>query len=678
MARRRSRSGRTSKTEQEFVSEAEEIIERMRGGLADLEDQRAANDEVDPEVVNRLFRSAHSLKALAGLFGLDPIRHLAHQLEEILDALRLGRVSLESPAISLIAEAVRVFATLLEAVGDAEAIEVAAAPVAGLSEQIEAAVRAARSGPEVVEALDVDPEVLRTLTEYEEHRLQESLRHGRHIVLVDATFEIDSFEAGLTALSAAVRSQGELISTLPAPDDGSDSRIRFSLLSASSLAADALAGRIDVPGASVRSAMRRAAPRAPAAATPVEGADGLPSLQSISETVRVDIRKLDELMNLVGELVIQRGALGDLITTLQSHHATAWIANDFTRVHKELNRKLKDLQTAVIDVRMVPLHQIFEKVSRVVRGLRRELGKDVRLEVRGADTELDKLLVEELVDPLMHVVRNALDHAIEAPAERVARGKPPQGRIGIDAFQRGNHVVIAVSDDGTGIDTQGLRARAEARGLVAADETLSERDVLELIFAPGISTRLGVTDTSGRGVGMDVVRTNLTALGGVVDVKSTPGSGTTISMTLPITLAIVQSLIVCVDEQRFAIPLGSVLETLLVEPREIQRSRDRELLDLRGEALPLRRLSAEFGLGTPPPEAKLFAVVVGIGDLHMGLLVDRLEGQQDTVIKPIQGPIAAIRGIAGATEIGDREPVLVLDVAALVEDPQRRREAPCP
>jgi two-component system chemotaxis sensor kinase CheA len=674
---RRSRSGRTRKSDQEFVSEAEEIVERMRGGLADLEDQRAAGDEVDPDVVNRLFRSAHSLKALAGLFGFDPIRRLAHQLEEILDGLRLGRVALESPAVALIAEAIRVFATLLESVGDAEALEAAGGPIGGLSERIEAATRSARSGSEAVEALDVPPAVLRTLTEYEEHRLRENLRRGRHVAFVDATFEIDAFEAGLSVLSEAVRSHGELISTLPCPGDGTESQIRFSLLTASQLTADELAERIDGPHTGVRSAMGAAAPR-PASSgppTPVAGADDLASLQSISETVRVDIHKLDELMNLVGELVIQRGALGDLIATLQSHGAAAWIANEFTRVHRELDRRLTDLQTAVIDVRMVPLRQIFEKVSRVVRGLRRELGKDVRLEVRGAETELDKLIVEGIVDPLMHVVRNALDHAIEAPEERLARGKPAQGCIAIEAYPRGNHVVIAVSDDGAGVDAERLRARAEALGLIEAGDALSQKDVLDLIFAPGISTRTGVTDTSGRGVGMDVVRTNVTALGGAVDVKSTPGSGSTISMTLPITLAIVQSLIVCAGEQRFAIPLGSVQETLLVEPGEIQRSQDRELLDLRGEALLLRRLSSEFDLAAPPPEAKLFAVVVGMGDLRIGLLVDRLEGQRDTVIKPIQGPITAIRGIAGATEIGDREPVLVLDVAVLVEDSQGRREA---
>jgi two-component system chemotaxis sensor kinase CheA len=274
----------------------------------------------------------------------------------------------------------------------------------------------------------------------------------------------------------------------------------------------------------------------------------------------------------------------------------------------------------------------------------------------------------------MHTVRNALDHAIESPEERLAAGKDPEGCVKIEAFQRGNHVVIAVSDDGRGIDSERLRAKAESRGLVSSDEVLTEQEMLDLVFLPGASTRDEVTETSGRGVGMDVVRSNITALGGVVEIASTPGRGTTISMTLPITLAIIQSLVVRVAEQRFAIPLNSVLETLLIEAGEIQRSEGRELLNLRGDALPLRRLAREFQLESAESDEKRFVVVLGMGDARIGLLVDSLEGQQDTVIKPIQGPIQSLDGIAGATELGDQEPVLVLDVASFVDDSTRRRE----
>jgi two-component system chemotaxis sensor kinase CheA len=690
MPRRRGTPKQSSKADQEFVSEAEEILEQMREGLADLADTRASGSEFDPDRVNALFRSAHSLKALAGMFGFAPIHDLAHRLEDILDGLRLGRVPVEGAALDLIDEAVRLFATQLGLVGDEEAMARSGAAIEALSAGIQQAIEGATAPAGDFESLDLDASLLRALTEYEEHRLRQSIRRGRDILLVDATFEIISFEEGLQEISAAIRESGEVLSTLPAPGEAPESQIRFSLLAASDISAAELAPRLSGGDVSVRLVWSPEAPpqgspgRSAAEPGPGPSADAVPgatdsgemeSLKSISDTVRVDIRKLDDLMNLVGELVIQRGAISELIARLVSQSGTARVGNDLAKVHKAIDRKLRELQSAVLDVRMVPLRQVFEKVSRVVRGLRRDLGKDVRLEIRGADTELDKLIVESLVDPLMHVVRNALDHAIEPADERLASGKDPEGRIRIEALQRGNHVVIEVTDDGRGIDLAALRARAEERELVAPGEVLSDKETRDLVFAPGISTRSEVSETSGRGVGMDVVRNNVTALGGIVHVDSLDGRGTTIAMTLPITVAIIQSLIVAVGRQRFAIPMNAVLETLLIDASEIQHSEGRELLNLRGEALLLRRLSTEFDLTSPAPsEEKLFAVVVGMGDLRMGLLVERLEGQQDTVIKPIQGPIHSVRGIAGATELGDQDPVLVLDISALVEDALRRRE----
>jgi two-component system chemotaxis sensor kinase CheA len=697
-----SKSRSKSKADREFVSEAEEILEAMRTEIADLCDRDHDAGEHDPEQVNRLFRSAHSLKALAGMFHFDPIQDLAHRLEDILDGLRLGRVSLVGRTLELIEESIQMFASLLENVGDADALSAPADEIASLTRRIEEATHEPEGESGELELLDLNPSLLRALTEYEEHRLRENMRRGRCIALVDVSFEIISFEEGLSDLSEAIRETGEVLSTLPTPGETPESQIKFSLLVATEFSAEALANRIDFPTASVHTVL--AAPStAPARAAPPPVAAEVPqlpessetlssgaaevepeapidsvafeSLKSISDTVRVDIRKLDELMNLVGELVIQRGAMGDLIMQLSSTRAAARLGNEFGKVHKALDRKLRDLQSAVLDVRMVPLRHVFEKVSRVVRRMRRELEKDVALDIRGADTELDKLIVEALVDPLMHVVRNALDHAIEPMEERIAGGKDPVGRITIEAFQRGNHVVIAVSDDGKGIDTDALRERAESAGLVAAGEVLSEKETLDLAFTPGISTRTEITQTSGRGVGMDVARSNLTALGGVVGVESVSGRGTTISMTLPITLAIIQSLIVRAADQRFAIPLNAVMETLVIDTSEIQHSEGCELLNLRGEAIQLRRLASEFGLESDVSAEKPYVIVIRMGDQRVGLLVDRLEGQQDTVIKPILGPIRSVRGIAGATDLGDQSPVLVIDAAALVEDTARRRDA---
>ena len=538
----------------------------MQVAIADLGDGTA--DEVDPDLVNRLFRAAHSLKALAAMFRFDPIQDLAHRLEDILDGLRLGRVPLGPPVLALIEESTKLFGLLLERVGDAEAIAEQAPAIEDLTGRIVAAASGAPANEDALAGLDIEPSLLRALTEYEEHRLRENLGRDRHILLVEASFDIGSFEEGLSELSTALREVGEVISTLPAPGEAPESQIHFSLLVAAQVDRAALLARLDFEGAEVcevraapggtatsapphapstRSEVREAQPEVaiepePSGSPAPEpmGAPELESLRSISDTVRVDIRKLDELMNLVGELVIQRSAMGDLLGELSLEAPGARAGSELGKVHKAIDRKLRDLQSAVLDVRMVPLRQVFEKVSRVVRRIRRERELAVRLEVRGADTELDKLIVEALVDPLMHIIRNALDHAIEPLDERRAAGKPEEARISIEAFQRGNHVVIAVSDDGRGIDTVALRARAEGAGLVAPGEVLSERETIDLVFAPGLSTRCEVTETSGRGVGMDVVRANLTSLGGVVDVESTFGRGSTISLTLPITLAIMQ------------------------------------------------------------------------------------------------------------------------------------------
>jgi len=679
----RSRSGR--KADQEFVSEAEEILERMREDYADLDDQRAAGGEVEPDLINRLFRSAHSLKALAGMFGLESLQDLAHHLEDILDGLRLGRVSMESPCIVLIDEAIHVFANLLESVGDPDALAAFNEPVEDLASRIAASAKQPNAEADALQSLDIEPALLRALTEYEEHRLRENIQRGRHIMLVGSTFEIMSFDEGLSELSDAIRAIGEVISTLPAPGETPESQIRFSLLVATDLTLAELNQAVDFPDAEVK-LVREGEAAVEVVSTPPEPepesapqsatASELESLRSISETVRVDIRKLDELMNLVGELVIQRASIGEIAARLLAQQRNAQIGVELSKIHKSLDRKLKGIQSAVLEVRMVPMRQVFDKVSRVVRSLRRDLQKDVRLEVSGADTELDKLIVEELVDPLMHIVRNAIDHGIESVEQRRAAGKDVQGCIKINAFQRGNHVVISVGDDGKGIDRVALLARAESLGLVSAGAELSDREVLNLIFSPGLSTQEKVSETSGRGVGMDVVRENVMALGGAVEVESVPNRGTTISMTLPITLAIIQSLIVVVGKHRFAIPINAVHETLLIETSEIQRSEGREILNLRGDALLLRSLSDEFKLGVPRASEKQFAVVVGLGEQRIGLLVDRLDGQQDTVIKPIQGPFKNVRGFAGATELGDQDAVLVVDISTLVEDTLSRKEGP--
>jgi len=700
-----------NKAYREFVSEAEEVLERLRDDLADMADQRGRSGEVDPDLVNQIFRSAHSLKGLSGMFGLDGLSQLSHHMEDVLDGLRLGRLSVDASAVDLMDEAVTLFSRLLSELNVSDLTPEHHDEILALIERIDTAVDSPAPQVDEFHGLSLDPSLLRALTEYEEHRLRENIRRGRCLSLVDSTFEIIAFEEGLSELSTAIREVGEVVSTLPSPGDAPESQICFSLLVATDISMAQLASRLDVAGATVRAVLAAATEKdedealveavtetpadsesAPVLADPVEEspagmlaqaepspvpaaeAPELQSLKSISDTVRVDIRKLDELMNLVGELVIQRNTIAAIAQDLSSHRDTVRVGANLSKTSKLLDRKLKELQAGVLDVRMVPLRLVFEKLSRVVRRLRRDLDKNVELDFKGADTELDKLIIEQLVDPLMHVVRNSFDHAIESPEERAAAGKTREGNILIQAFQRGNHVVIEVQDDGRGIDPAKVRASAEEHGLITPEDVLSDKEVLDLVFSAGLSTREEVSETSGRGVGMDVVRSNMAELGGMVDLSSTLGHGTTVTLTLPITLAIIQALIVSVGRDRFTIPLNSVLETILIDSSEIQRSEGRELYNLRGEALQLRRLSDEFGIEPGRDDDKQYVVVLGMGELRVGLLVDQLHGQQDMVIKPIKGPVRQIPGIAGGTELGDAGAILVIDVSYIVGEAARHRE----
>ncbi len=705
---------KAKKDNHEFVAEAEEILEAMFQDLSDLQEQRHGSSEVDPDLVNRIFRSAHSLKGLAGMFGLDAIGELSHRLEDILDGLRLGQISFDSPVIGLLDEGVRLVATLMTKLEEGDSSHDADVQAAhAFIEQLEAAIEAPKtSASDEFEGLDIDSSLLRALTEYEEHRLRENIRRGRHIALVDSTFEIAAFEEGLSELSSAVREVGEVVSTLPSPGDAPESQIRFSLLVVTDIDSDRLRERLDYPDTHVRSALstdpaagsskldretgtdegggqrtgtsesrdaqagdeaRR--DLASSASSVRTEAPEIDSLRSISDTVRVDIRKLDELMNLVGELVISRNAITGIANQLAGESQTARIGVELTKASKSLDRKLKALQSGVLDVRMVPLRQIFEKLSRVVRRLRRDLGKEVELEFVGGDTELDKLIVEQLVDPLVHIVRNSLGHAIESVEERRAAGKPDVGRVLVSAFQRGNHVVIEVEDDGRGMDVEAIRTKALETNVIEKGEVLNRGEILNLVFEAGLSTCSEVSATSGRGVGMDIVRSNLAEMGGMVGLASADGRGTTVTITLPITLAIIQALIVRIGPELFAIPINSVFETMVVEPSQITHSEGREVLNLRGEPLLLRRLGEEFGIESLGPQDRQFVVVLGLGEHRLGLLVDRLEGQRDMVIKSIKGPVQGIRGISGATELGDHGAILVIDVSSIVSDAVRRREA---
>jgi two-component system chemotaxis sensor kinase CheA len=483
-----------------------------------------------------------------------------------------------------------------------------------------------------------------------------SPRSGASVARADAKPTVPPPQRGPAGVRASVVQQGE-----GARGGG--------LSGASSTEGGSAAGRRSAMPPPPTTAGRPATAPGADLAVPREGMDGL-SLRSVSNTVRVDIRKLDHLMNVVGELALVRGSVGRLLERIRARPELRSIAADLHRIHRGFDRHLGELQEGILDVRMVPLGQMFEKLARVVRQVARDHGKEIRLVVTGAETEVDKLIVEELSDPLMHIVRNAIDHGIETPKTRELAGKPKEGTVAINAYQKGSHVVIEIEDDGAGMDERKLVDTAMKRGLLTAEQAgeLSRTEILDLVFLPGFSTRDEVTDLSGRGVGMDVVKTNISRLGGVVDVSSETGIGTKFTITLPVTLAIISALVVRVAGRTYTVPLSSVQEVFSLQPSKVRTVEGREVVTLRGSTLLLCPLARLFRHDQPVLPPRRYVLVTSVGQRRVGFVVDELVGQQDVVIKTLGPRLRTVPGFAGATDLGDQQVALVLDVATLMDE----------
>ncbi len=662
------------RSQREFLGEATEIVEALQAGFIRVADHHRQGAQ-SPSVLNEVFRHAHSLKGLAGMFGVEPMGRLAHEMEALLDGLRLGRLRIDDELMVLLYGCADVFSVLLNALRVEDAPDVAAIDALVARIQRKANATSDTQGPIDVAELGLSSEVLSSLTEYEEHRLRDNAARGIPIFRVHAPLPFASFEQSLANLTTAVGELGELMTTLPSTDPSGEALV-FDLLVASKLEAHAIEAATQPHGATVveRLDRRKAAPPPPANKPLVIEEESSPAtIRQTAETVRVDIKKLDELMGIVGELVLARGGLTRVSSELKAELGYRGLAVDLHRLVRTVERRIVDLQLAIMQVRMVPLGQVFDRLSRAVRRISNNVGKEVDFHVVGEDTELDKLIVEELVDPLMHLVRNAVDHGVESPEVRASSGKSRVGRIELRAFPRGNQVVLEISDDGRGIDEVAVKRTALERGVVTEENIgqMSRRDVWNLIFQPGFSTRREVTELSGRGVGLDVVKTNIARLSGLVDVESAVGKGTKFTVTLPMTLAIIQAVITRTAERVYALPLASVVEMVTVHRRDLCTVEGREMLTLRGQTLPLLRLDRVFH----PEEAVRrhdeevgYAAVVGLVQHRAALLVDDVLGQQDVVIKGLGAYLSGVKGIAGATHLGDHETILVLDVAALIQE----------
>ncbi|MBX3204862.1 MAG: chemotaxis protein CheA [Labilithrix sp.] len=774
------------KAREEFFSEAQEIVDGLSRDLLAL-DEVCRRGGSDAELVNDVFRAVHTLKGLSGLFGAAMMSGLSHELENLLDDLRLGRIELTPQVLDLLFQSVELYGRILSAAkGDGP--EPGGEVKALLAALGQVAQQKGGGGGSVVAQYELDPGLLGVLTEYEEHRLRTNLQAGLSLYRMRVQFQLATIDSALDDLKAKTRPHGEIITFLPTGEGGDAESVELEILVASREGLSVLGEAVAAPNVTIEEVRRRDAappgtkesirpPRPPTLSdmappplpsfapapgldasqtietddytegtrtsrppppmhqTGLPGAQSLPppppsappnvggpqaqrdqqqrelTLRSVTQTVRVDIRKLDHLMNIVGELAIVRSAVSRLTERMRLHETVVSgrsgsgdgsardgelreLATSLTRLHRSFDRHLAQMQNGILEVRMVPLGQVFDKLARIVRQISREHDKQVNLVVTGAETEIDKLIVEELSDPLMHMIRNAIDHGIEDRDQRMLVQKPAVGTIALNAFQKGNHVVIEVEDDGKGMDPSVILGAALKRGLVTEAEAreMSTKDVLALVFQPGFTTRDEATSLSGRGVGMDIVQTNIAKLGGVVDITSEVGIGTKMTITLPITLAIISVLIVEVAGRTFCMPLASVEEAIVFDESMVRTFEGREVMTQRGSTLPIARLAKVFLLEghragvwfnedakTPTPPAvsasrsvggrpKSYVVIATVADRRVGFVVDRLVGQQDIVIKALGRSLKKVRGFAGATELGDQRVGLVLDAAALIAE----------
>ena len=646
-------------SKKEFIAEAEDLLQESQNLILEIQDTFSSG--INPDTINALFRAMHTLKGVSGLFGLQGITKLSHALETLMDDVRLGKIEVTDGVVSFLFKNLDILRSLVDAISnDHEEGDIAAY----LKEIEDFRSRQKGQGDAGPPESVIDPSILKVLSEYEEHRLKANLKEGKGVYLAKAVFSLDIFDKALEALTKSIKEKGELISTLPTSSNVPDGSIGFNLMFGSNRLLEELkkeiTADIELLSAPKTAQVKQAVPAASQKPQDTQ-------LKSTSTTVRVDIDKLDRILNTIGELTLAKGAVKRIGTELIENYGHTSLVYDVHKISQTLERRLAELQDQVLEIRMVPIGQIFTRLSQIVRRYSREIGKQIELVMYGEDTELDKFLAEEIVDPLMHLIRNAIDHGIETPEARKAKGKKEYGTISLKAYQKGNHVVVEVKDDGAGVNVARVRQKAIEKGLIDDDVELDEKEIINFIFAPGFSTKDVVSEVSGRGVGMDVVKEKLSALGGFADIETKTDIGTTFMVTLPITLAIIKALIVRVGEEKFAVPLTSMSETLIVEHKNIQTIEWKEVYYLRGEMLPMVRVSAFFGL-TGDKNERSFAVVIGFGERRIGLLVDELFGQQEVVIKSLGDYLKKLKGFAGAAEVGKHEVILVLDSEALIEE----------
>ncbi len=603
----------------DFLTESNEMLEVL--------DQRFVTLESDPnntDLLNEIFRAMHSMKGSAGFLGFNHLVDVAHRGENILNKLRQAEMAVSPTIISVILETIDVIKAIMADIRESGTDNHVA--TAAIASKLDDIINSTVSTP----APAVAPKV-------------------------------ETAAPAQAAPSAPPPTLGEIL-----VNDG---------LASKEQVLDALTTQQHQPDPKTplgeillqaKAITERALDQA------LHKQEKQPKPAEEDATIRVETKRLDSVMNLVGELVLGRNRLIKIGTQLEQNHEADPQVRVLSETLAQLNLVTTDLQLAVMKTRMLPIKKVFAKLPRMVRDLSQKLNKQVHLEMRGEETELDKSVADEIGDPLVHLVRNAIDHGIETPAERQAKGKQAGGQLTIAASQEGNSIVIRINDDGRGIQVEKIKAKALDKGLISEAElaTMEPREVLNLIFLPGFSTAEQVTDVSGRGVGMDVVRTNIRKINGSVDLESEPGKGSQIIIKLPLTIAIIQALMVEVERSIFAIPLSTVIEAVRISRSDIKTINGREVLHLRDRVLPLIRLAQEFDIPTDKERERFYVVVAALGDRRVGVVVDELRSQEEVVIKSIWDYLETVKGVSGATITGEGKVVLILDTSELVQNAQ--------
>ena len=652
-----------------FMDECQEHLQSLNQSLLALE-----QDPENTEILNSIFRAAHTLKGASATMGFNKMSNVTHAMEDVLSLLRQHELTVNAEIVNALFEALDLLEVLAQGIteGREEDIE-----IAGIIQNLQKFSTKEAMATETEQTSERRRNLQLRYLPAEIEQIKKAAEEGFNQYHLHIYLQEDCLLKGARAfmILRELEAHGEIIRTIPSAKELEDERfdtdfiigisskkpleflVRFleKMLDVEKVEGEALAADdllVERRGGTTKAATNEA--------TPQKGASTKPP-SNVSPTVRVDIRKLDDLMNLVGELVITRSRLEQLSSEQGDQILEETV--------EQLTRLTMDLRDQVLKTRMVPVDHVFSRFPRLVRDLTKETGKEVQLQISGAETELDRTVIDEIVDPLIHIIRNSIDHGIEAPEVRTAAGKSLPGVVELKAYQAGNNVVIEIVDDGAGVNREKVKARALERGIVSVDdlENMDDEEIMNLIFLPGFSTSDKVTDISGRGVGMDVVKTQISNLGGVVELASEEGKGTKFTIRLPLTLAIIQTLIVQLGNEVFAIPSTLIDQTISVAQKDIKYVRNREVTLYRGELIPLIRLQEYLGVEEAKNSSleELDVVVVSNGERRIGFVVDTLVRQQDVVIKSLGAYLGSIPGIAGATILGDGKIALILDLRSV-------------